>query len=301
MNALVMSGAANFGAMQAGALEIVLEQGFQPELLVGTSAGALNSIYLAEDPSPVGVEKLQGKWRLADPEQIGIPKPFVILRRLVTQQDSLVDNQALVRFLQDNLPSGVETFGQLRDVNGVQAYAVAVEMDSGELRVFGDEPSDQLVDGAMASTAVPPYFPPWETDGRRYFDGGVISKLPLLSAIRRGASQIVALDVSYAMGGLESAKGILGISGYALSLMIENQTAAEIMMAKQTGVHLRVIELEAPNDIEFWDYSQSDRLIVAGREAARRAFDEEPLMLIPSWQLKVRKAIAQLRIGGGSE
>jgi NTE family protein len=295
-----MSGAANFGAMQAGALEIVLDQGFQPDLLVGTSAGALNSIYLAEDASPGGVRRLQEKWRLATSEEIGIPKPFVILRRLVTQQDSLVDNQALVQFLRDHLPSGVETFAQLKAVNGMQAYAVAVEMDSGELRVFGDEPTDRLVDGAMASTAVPPYFPPWEADGRRYFDGGVISKLPLLSAVQRGATQIIALDVSYAMGGLEGAKGILGISGYALSIMIETQTATEITMAKQSGVHLRVIELEAPADIEFWDYSQPDRLITVGREAARQAFSEEPLYLMPNWQLKVRRTIAQLRLGDRS-
>ena len=43
MLALVMSGAGNFGAMQVGALEVLLENGFHPQLVVGTSAGALNA------------------------------------------------------------------------------------------------------------------------------------------------------------------------------------------------------------------------------------------------------------------
>ena len=73
MRALVMSGAANYGTMQAGALDPIFASGFQPEMVVGTSAGALNAIYIGYDPSLEGVARLQDLWRAAGPKEVGIP------------------------------------------------------------------------------------------------------------------------------------------------------------------------------------------------------------------------------------
>lgn len=296
MLAVVMSGAANFGAMQAGALEALLGVGLKPEMTVGTSAGSLNAIYFAANPTPEGVERLQDLWRSAGPEEIGFPKPLEAIRRLVQQQDSIVPNDHLVRFLRKNLPQGVETFGQLVALHGVRAYAVAVCMDDGALVVFGDRDQDRLIDGAMASTAIPPYFPPWECGKKRYIDGGVYAKLPIRPAIERGADQIIALDVSYAMGSPKTAHGILGISGYALSLMVEAQTTAELAHAKSMGVSLRVLRLLAPLEVPFWDYSKADFLIRRGRELAQQALIEKPVRFPPAWYQRLRSGLAGLRM-----
>ncbi|MGZ4104331.1 MAG: patatin-like phospholipase family protein [Actinomycetota bacterium] len=51
MNAFVLSGGANLGAVQAGMLVALLEAGIRPDVLVGTSIGAANVAYLAADPS----------------------------------------------------------------------------------------------------------------------------------------------------------------------------------------------------------------------------------------------------------
>jgi NTE family protein len=165
-------------------------------------------------------------------------------------------------------------------------------METGQLVAFGDRPQDLLLDGAMASAAVPPYFPPWEVDQRHYLDGGVYAKLPLRVALDRGATQILALDVSHAMGSRETAQGVLGISGYALSLMVEAQAAQEIAMTHARGVALRVLRLRAPQDVTFWDYTQADRLIRAGREIARKMLDQEPVPLRPPWWLNLRRRLA---------
>lgn len=277
MKALVMSGAANFGAMQAGALGPIFATGFRPELVVGTSAGALNAIYIAYDPSLDSVSRLQDLWRTASPKEVGNPTAIGVVRRLVRQQDSMVSSDALESFLSQYLPQNVDTFGQLRNCVGVPAYVVAVNIDTAELYVFGDEDDDRIIDGAMASTAVPPYFPPWFIDDQRYLDGGIYSKLPIRVAIERGATQILALDVSHAMGSKETAKGILGMSSYAVSLMVEAQAAREIAWAKSSGASLRVIHLPAPKDTAIWDYTQADRLIEMGRQYARQQLDTEPL------------------------
>lgn len=291
MLAIVLSGAANFGAMQAGALEILLQQGMKPEMLVGSSAGALNAIHLGSDPSLEGVKKLQEVWKATGPDQVGVARPLTIMRRMVVNQDSLIDNTALIQFLQSQLPFELGTFGALHAKAGIPTFAVAVQMRSARLRVFGDHPEDRLLDGAMASSAVPPYLPPWKVDGERYLDGGVYTKLPLMAAIARGATRLVALDVTYAMGTRSTAEGTLGVSGYALSLMVEAQTALEIEWARMTGADVHVIQLLAPPEVPFWDYSQAESLIERGRQITETALAGSPIRLTPAWRVRMRMAL----------
>lgn len=291
MLSIVLSGAANFGAMQAGALEVFIERGVKPEMLIGSSAGALNAIYLGAEATVEGAKRLQDVWRAAGPEQVGVARPFTILRRMVINQDSLIDNAALSAFLGSQLPMEMGTFGVLRATTGIHTYAVAVNMRTARLRVFGDLGSDRLLDGAMASSAVPPYLPPWEVDGERYLDGGVYTKLPLMAAIARGATRIIAFDVTYAMGTRSTAEGTVGVSGYALSLMVEAQTVLEIEWARRTGVDLHIIQLLAPAEIPFWDYSKAERLIERGRKITETSLEEKPIRLVSPWRVRIRRRL----------
>jgi NTE family protein len=284
MLAVVMSGAGNFGALQVGALETLLGSGLQPELVVGTSAGAINAVYFACDPTLEGVRNLGRAWRPVGAREVGIPALLASVRRLVTRKDSLIDSVALAEFLADRLPTGVETFGQLVEMNNVRAYAVAVCMETETLAVFGDHDKDRLLDGLMASAAIPPYFPPWKVGDRLYLDGGVYSKLPIRVAIERGARQVVAIDVRYAMGNRDQAHGMLGIGSYAVSLMVEHQAAKEIEEARAIGVSIYHLCLDAPSDVDFWDYSQAGRLVALGREVTQRALEEEPLKFEAGWR-----------------
>lgn len=288
MLAVVMSGAGNFGALQVGALETLLEMGVRPDLVVGTSAGAINAVYFACDPTLEGVRNLGKAWRPVGVREVGIPALLAGVRRLITRKDSLIDSLALAEFLADRLPTGVETFGQLAEMNNVRAYAVAVCMETETLTVFGDHDDDRLLDGLMASAAIPPYFPPWKVGDRLYLDGGVYSKLPIRVAIERGARQVIAIDVRYAMGTRDQAHGMLGIGSYAVSLMVEHQAAKEIESARVTGASIHHLCLEAPSDVDFWDFSQAEQLVESGWEMAQRALEVEPLKIEPFWRLWLR-------------
>lgn len=292
MLAIVMSGGANFGAMQAGALQVLIESGLQPKMAVGTSAGALNSIYLASDPSPVGMENLLDAWRSIGPKEVGMPKILTIVRRLLTGQAGLIPSEPLANFLNGHFPPGVITFGQLARLHGIRAYTVAVCLETAKTVVFGDNDADGLIDGAMSSSAVPPFYSAWKVGSYRYLDGGVTEKLPLLPAIERGATQIVALDIYSAMGSLEMAKSMVTLTGYSLSIMTENQTEREIAAAKGTGVALRVIKLYPPADIDFWNYDEVERLIEAGKQQAKEAIEKEPIRLAAKFPVRVRKSVA---------
>ena len=63
MRAFVLSGGANYGAQQAGALEVLFEHGIQPDMVMGVSAGALNAAWVAVNPKLEGVQELSRIWR----------------------------------------------------------------------------------------------------------------------------------------------------------------------------------------------------------------------------------------------
>ena len=293
MFTVVMSGGANYGAMQASALKVLLEAGFCPQMAVGTSAGALNSIYVAAYPTTEGMSQLIDGWRTVGEKEVGMPRILTSVRRLITGQSGLIPSDPLADFLNGQFPPGVPTFGELAQMNGIHAYNVAVCMETGETKVFGDDPQDLLIDGAMSSTAVPPFYPPWRVGGYRYLDGGLVAKLPLVAAIARGATQIVALDIYDAMGSLDTAKNMINIVGYSLSLMTEDQTRREIESAQTMGISLRVIKLKPPADIDFWNYDEVERLIEMGKEQTEAALREEPIHLKPKWQLRMRQTLAR--------
>ena len=294
MLALVLSGAANYGAMQAGALEALFEAGFRPEMIVGTSAGALNAIYLASDPTLEGTKRLRTIWESVGPGQVGKPNLITGIHRLITRQESLFLSDPLARFFQENLPVKVETFGDLEDVLGIRAYATAVCLETSGLISFGDHREDRLIDGAMASTAIPPYFPPWRVNGYSYIDGGIFAKLPVRSAVERGATEIVAVDIRNAIGSYQQIGDIISLGSYALSLMSDHQSKEGIDWAKINGVALRLIPLATPAEVPFWDYSQASYLFELGRQSARQALDAEPLNVPVKWKLRLRQGIIRL-------
>lgn len=289
MLALVLSGAANFGPMQAGALQALFEAGVKPNMVVGTSAGALNAIHLASNPTEEGIHRLRKLWENVGPQYVGKPTLLAGIQRALTHQESLVVTDSLVQFIEEQLPDTAKSFSELDSLHGLQAYAMAICLETGELVAFGDNPEDRLLDGAMASTALPPYFPPWRVGKYRYFDGGLAAKLPIRAAVERGATQIIAVDIQGGLGSAESANDLITISGYALSLMSDHQAQVEIAWAKSNGIALRVITLSAPPQVSFWDFSRAGFLYETGYQSARHSLEIQPIQIIPSWQLQVRK------------
>jgi NTE family protein len=294
--ALVLSGGANYGAMQAGALEALFEAGLRPDMIVGTSAGALNGIILAADPTPEGVKRLADLWRNTGPADVGSPNVLRSVRQYVTRQDSLVPNDGLIAFLLKNLPPGALTFVDLSRQRGIRIYTVAVDMATARLRVFGDQEDDRVLDGAMTSTAVPPYFPPWQVQGRRYFDGGILSKLPLLVAIRRGATRLVGLSINDVSAAWGAAHGIVGVSGYAVSILVDHQTRREEAIARMTGAEIRVLSMPVPTSVGVWDYARAEVLVEHGMKLARDWLETDPLRMPPAWWVRMRcRLITRLR------
>ena len=291
MITLVLSGAANYGAMQAGAIEALLSCGYQPEMIIGTSAGALNAIFIASNPTVDGARHLGALWEAFGASQAVRFSRLTSVRQLLTRKNSLIPNESLVNFLQAQVPLQAKTFGRLMQESGIRTYTIAVRMEDGQVVAFGDQDNDRLIDGAMASISIPPLFEPWKVDGHQYLDGGIAANLPLSESIERGATQIVALTVDRSIGQSPMGLDMLGLGRYAIAMMVNRQTDLQLDLANTTGVVVRLIDLPAPQDVEFWDYNQASFLYHLGYQAARQSLEKDPLRILPAWQLRIRMGL----------
>jgi len=285
---LVLSGGGNYGAMQVGALQVLVEAGLAPRTIVGTSAGALNAISLAADPTPAGIARMAQLWRRVTDHDVGSLSLLGGLQRLVLHRPSLFPSHRFARFLLANFPQGVRTFGQLAKLHGVRVYTSAVCIETEEVRLFGDQDDDLLIDGAMASASLPPYFAPWPVGGRRYLDGGVRTNLPLRAAAERGAGRMLALWIQPRIKPPTATSGMIPVMTNAFTIMVRNLSRQELAWAEARQLAVRIIHLTPPADVAFWDFSKADRLIEAGRRAAEAALAEAPLASPDGWWQRLR-------------
>lgn len=182
--AFVLSGGGVLGALQVGQMRALLEAGITPDLIVGTSVGALNAASLAADPTQEGVDRLADAWaRLSSADLF----PGSRVRRawnLLRRGDHLYANSG-IRDLIEQI--GVSTFDELR----VPLKVVAANLRSGKERVFS---SGSLEEAILASTAMPGVFAPMQIDGESFVDGGVVNNVPLSHAVQAGAKTIYVLN-----------------------------------------------------------------------------------------------------------
>jgi len=276
MRAFVLSGGGNYGALQAGALASLIQHGLRPDLIIGASAGALNAAWFAAHPTPSGVRELCRLWIDQAPRAFPPLASVNTVMRLARGKDGILSNSPLVDYIRRFGPGD----GHFRDYRQPRLYVVAVRLSDGILKVFGDDPDERVLDGLMASTAVPPVFRPWEVDGVAYVDGGVISNLPLEAAVARGADEVYALLIGpHSLASLDGkqAEGALGVTGQAVSLMLNHQVSREIEeIRRRRGVRLHVIRLDATPDPGFWNFEAAGELIAAGRQSVDHYLDPRP-------------------------
>ena len=162
--ALVLSGGGNLGVVQVGFIEALYARGVWPDLIVGTSVGALNGALLAADPAQQARQRLAQIWLGLRHGRLFHRNPIRIGRNVIGSRLSLYRNEFVRRLVDDHLP--VARFEQTQ----VPLYVTATNLTRGARRVFDRGP---LLPALLASTAVPGLFPPVEIDGgmvrrRRY-------------------------------------------------------------------------------------------------------------------------------------
>lgn len=186
MIAFVLGGGGLLGAVEVGMLQALLEAGVRPDLIVGSSVGAINGAAVAADPSPGTVARLAAMWEALGRDQIfggGVIGRTVTLARSGTH---LHGNEGLRALLDEQ--AGGRSFADL--VVPFQCVAACIETARAAWFSTG-----RLTDAVLASCAVPGLLPPVRIDGLHYVDGGLVHSIPVGRAVELGATTIYVLQV----------------------------------------------------------------------------------------------------------
>ena len=184
--AFVLGGGGLLGSNEVGMLRALLEADVRPDLVVGTSVGAVNGAAVAADPTAGAVETLAEVWeRLADSD---IYRGGAIrrARHLARTRTHVHPNEPFRELLTDQLGD------RLIEELTVPFQCVAASIERAAEHWFTTGP---VVDAVLASSAVPGVLPPVQIGDEHFLDGGLVNSIPVGRAVSLGARRVFVLQV----------------------------------------------------------------------------------------------------------
>ena len=183
--AFVLGGGGVLGAYEVGMLRALSEAGIRPDVVVGTSVGAINGAFVAAGPAGAAA-RLGQLWQGDALRQAFSETLWGRAARLLRSGTHLHSIEPLRRMLDEMLPVG--DFADLE----LPFHCVAASIERASARWFSSGP---IVPAVLASCAVPGLLPPVEVDGEHYFDGGLVHSIPIGRAVALGARNVYVLHV----------------------------------------------------------------------------------------------------------
>jgi NTE family protein len=184
--AFVLGGGGVLGAHEVGMLRALAESSIEPDVILGTSIGAINGAMYAGAPTVAGVERLGRLWAETN---IAGASASTLLRRVGTLARTGTHLQSLEEIrlrLADALP--VDRVEELE----VPFQCVAASIERAAEHWFVD---GVLSDVVLASCAVPGVLPPVSIGDEHFIDGGIVNSIPVARAVALGAKTIYVLQV----------------------------------------------------------------------------------------------------------
>lgn len=272
LHALVLSGGGGRGAYHVGALRFLEEHDWYPDIIVGTSIGAVNGAAIASGHSSHSLWSLWQRlttddvqrraWKLFSPDE----------------WDHLLDTSPLRKTL---VEEGWIDLSRINAENPSHHLRITVvEAETGQLRVFGNscddlpgshcEQVELTLDHILASCSIPVVYPPTRIGEVRFWDGGTVANTPLGPAVDAGADDIVVVLMTpwedetgrpryVPMGGL---KGLLLAAQAAFEWALLASFQADLKLFNRTNDIVRLTiqnrRLEAENAALRAQMRQSD-------------------------------------------
>jgi NTE family protein len=245
--AFVFQGGGSLAAPQVGMVRALAAAGLRPDLVIGSSAGALNAVAFAGDPSQAGLDALEAVWRSLARRQVA-PFSARALFAAATGRGAGLVSQSALRGLLAGLP-----VPRTLDGTSIPAHVVVTELASGAPLVISD---GETVSALLASCAFPGLYAPVELGGRQLVDGGVSEAL--------GASVTYVLPAAaYALPLLPS--GPLPLANRALSQVLSAVARRDLTAARGPVHVLPAPDSRAASPVDFRDTA---RLIDEGYRLA---------------------------------
>ena len=259
--AFVLGGGGLLGAVEVGMLRALLEAGVRPDLVLGTSVGALNGVFVAADPTARAATRLEHLWSEMAGEVFGSSLARQV-GTAVRTRTSLHRRGPLRRLLLEHLP--VRDFAELPVAFG----CVAACVERAAEHWFDEGP---LADAVLASAAVPGLLPPVRIGDEHFVDGGLVNSIPVGEAVRRGARTVWVLQVGRVERPLRPPRAPWQVGQVAFEIARRHRFAAD-MAAVPEGVVVHVLPTggAAPGlreDLRYRDTSRVAERMARAREA----------------------------------
>jgi NTE family protein len=249
--AIVLSGGANLGAVHVGMIRALIEAGVTPDLIVGTTVGAINGAYMSSRWTPAGVAGLEQVWVQMTRSAVFPTRLLGGLLGFVGKRDHFVPPDGLRRLIARHVE-----FERLDDAP-IPLHVVVTDLLTGLDRRLSTGSS---VDAVMASAAIPSVFPPVLIDGHPFIDGGVVNNTPLSHAIELGADRIWVLPAGTACGLDEAPGSALAMALQAVSVLVNRRLQRDIRLF-QDRCDLHVLPPLCPVMVPPTDFGQAKHLI----------------------------------------
>ncbi|MEV4758313.1 patatin-like phospholipase family protein [Micromonospora sp. NPDC049559] len=256
--AFVLGGGGVLGAVEVGMLRALFRAGFHPDLVVGTSIGAVNGALVAADPSDEVTDRLVRLWSSPEASEVYGDSVARQLRRFATRTH-LHSPGPLRRLLEGALGADA-TFEGL----AVPFRCCAASIERAAEHWFSSGP---LVDAVLASASVPGLLPPAQIDGEHFIDGGIVNSIPIGEAVQQGAKRIFVLQVGRIERSLAPPRRPWEIAQVAFEVARRHRFARE-MASLPDGVEVHVLPTGGldPRDDSPWAYRD---MAAVGRRISR--------------------------------
>lgn len=271
--AFVLTGGGSLGAVQVGMLAALHERGIEPDLLVGTSVGAVNAAHLA---GPAGTSRRGSSSRSTAARLEELTRLWLDLRRrdvfpldprrwlaaVRGGQPSMFPGTGLERLLQRHL--GFDELEQAR----IPVEVTATDLVTGKGLVMS---TGSPVSAVRASAAVPGVLPPVLRDGRTLVDGAIGELDVLAHTAAHGMTDIYLLPAGYPCAG-SPPRTALGIALSSLSLLLHRQLIAQVR--GYTGAaELHIVPPLCPLSVSPADFTQTPDLLRRAHESTKDWLD----------------------------
>ena len=257
--AFVLSGGASLGAIQVGMLRALADREIRPDVIVGTSVGALNGAFLADrELTRETVDELAEIWLSLRRGTVFPAEPVTGLLGFLGVRRNLVPAGSLRRLITRHI-----SHDRLEELP-IPLHAIACDALTGREVRLSEGP---LADAVLASSAIPGVFPPVEWDGRLLIDGGVVNNTPISHALELEPTHVYVLPTGGPCELTEPPRGAIGMLIHATSLLVAQRFAGEaVSLAGRSRV--TILPPPCPIRVQPTDFGHAEELMSRAEECA---------------------------------
>jgi NTE family protein len=228
---LVLSGGGARGFAHLGVIQALHEAGIYPDVVSGTSAGALAGVLYADGFSPEEILKLMNTGSRLDFMRPALPR------------EGLLQINGIIKILKSNLKAA--SFDQLK----IPLYVAATDLNNGKSVYFS---KGELLDPVIASASIPVLFQPVKINNISYVDGGVLDNLPVYP-IQNKCKVIIGSFVN-PVGYVEKLSGLINIAERTFMLnmskeIIEKAKRFNLLIAPKELRNYKILDPEKAADL----------------------------------------------------